>query len=152
VQSIDGKKSSLLSTGAMQFKCKQIECKLVSSLVVPKAIKQQSNKLGTRSGAKELVALSIVSAMQDQSNKQMPELGKEHVKTADGEKSLEREVQEQSQSSLMLNQSVGAEYGRTQMFVGTRVALMSLIILALIAMIMSIGGVDGFEVERDILA
>jgi hypothetical protein len=38
------------------------------------------------------------------------------------------------------------------MFVGTRVALMSLIILALIAMIMSIGGVDGFEVERDILA
>jgi hypothetical protein len=50
---------------AMQFECKQIECKLVSSLVVPNAIKQQSNKLGTRSGAKELVALSIVSVMQD---------------------------------------------------------------------------------------
>jgi hypothetical protein len=135
----------------MQFKCKQIECKLVSSLVVPNTIEQQSNELRTRSGAKELMALLIVSAMQDQSNKQMPELGKEHVKTVDGEKLLERDVQEQSQSSLMLNQFVGAERGRTQMFVGTRVTLMSPIILALMAMIMSIGGVDGFMVERDIL-
>ena len=81
----------------------------MSSLVEPNAIKHQSNELRTRSGAKELVALLIVSEMQDQSNKQMPELGKEHVETIDGEKSLEREVQEQSQSSLVLKQSMGAE-------------------------------------------
>jgi hypothetical protein len=59
------------------------------------------------------VALSIVSSKQDQSNQRMPELGKEHVETVDGEKSLEREMQEQSQSSLMLKQSMGAERGRT---------------------------------------
>jgi hypothetical protein len=86
----------------MQFKCKRIKCKLVSH-VVPNAIKQQSNKLGTISGAKELVALLIVSAKQDQSNQLMPELGKEQVENVDGEKSLEREVQEQSQSNLVLN-------------------------------------------------
>ncbi len=122
------------------------------SLLKPNAIKQQSNELRTRSGAKELVALSIVSAMQDQSNQRMPELGREQVETVDGEKSLEQEVQEQSQSNLVLNQSVGAERGRTRMFVRTRLALMSPIILALMAMIMSIGGVDGFVVECDILA
>jgi hypothetical protein len=98
------------------------------------------------------VALSIISTKQDQNNKQMPKLGKEHVETVDGEKSLELEVQAQSQSSLVLNQSMGAECGCTRMFVGTRVALMSPIILALMAMIMSIGVVEGFVVECDILA
>jgi hypothetical protein len=135
----------------MQFECKQIECKLLSSLVEPNTINQQSNKLGTRSGAKELVALSIVSTKQDQSSQRMPKLSREQVETVDGEKSLVQ-VHEQSQSSLLLNQFVGAECGRTRMFVRTRVALMSPIILALMAMIMSIGSVDGFVVERDILA
>jgi hypothetical protein len=37
------------------------------------------------------------------------------------------------------------------MFVKTRVALLSRIIFALMAMIMSIGGVDGLVVEHDIL-
>jgi hypothetical protein len=59
------------------------------SLVKPITIKQQSNMLGTRSGAKELVALSNVSAKQDQSNQQKPELGEEQVVDIDGEKSLE---------------------------------------------------------------
>jgi hypothetical protein len=90
--------------------------------------------------------------MQNQSNKQMPELGKEHVKTIDGEKSLEREVQEQSQSSLVLKQSMGAERGHTRMIVRTRVALLTQIILALATMIMSTAGANGFVVERDILA
>jgi hypothetical protein len=40
------------------------------------------------------VALSIVSVKQDQSNQLMPELGEEQVKNINGEKSLEREVQE----------------------------------------------------------
>jgi hypothetical protein len=81
----------------------------------------------------------------------MPKLGKELVETVDGEKSLEREVREQSQSSLVLKQSMGAERDRTRMFVRTRVALLTHIILALANMIMSFGGVDGFVVERDIL-
>jgi hypothetical protein len=72
---------------------KQIECKIMS-LVEPNANKQQSNELRTSSREKELVALSIVSAKQDQSNQLMPELGKEQVKNINGEKSLKREVQE----------------------------------------------------------
>jgi hypothetical protein len=95
-----GEKSSQLSPGTMQIECNQIECKLVLSLVKPNTINQQSNELRTRSGAKELVALSIISAKQDQSNQRMPELGKEHVETVDGEKPLEREVQEQSRSPV----------------------------------------------------
>ena len=46
---------------------------------------------------------------------------------------------------------MGAERDHNQMVMRTRVALLSPIILALMAMIMSIGGVDGFMVERDIL-
>jgi hypothetical protein len=76
----------------MQFECKQIECKLVPSLIKPNAIKQQSNELGKRSGTKELVALLIISAMQDQSSQQMPKLGVEQVKNVNREKSLEQEV------------------------------------------------------------
>jgi hypothetical protein len=133
----------LSSPGAMRVHRKQIKCKIMS-LVMPNTTKQQSDKLRTRSRAKELVALSIISAMQDQSNQRMPELGEEQVETVEGEKSLEREVQEQSQSNLVLNQSMGGECGHTRMFVGMRVTLMSPIILALMAMIMSIGGVDGF--------
>lgn len=126
-----GVESSRSNSGSMQIECNQIEFKLVSSLVEPKLINQQSNELGTRSGANELIALSIVSGMQDQSNKQMPELGGEQVKTVDGEKSLERAVHEQSLSSLVLSQSVGADRGCTRMFVRTRVPPLSRVILAL---------------------
>jgi hypothetical protein len=80
----------------------------MSSLIKPNTIKQQSNKLGKRSRAKELVALLIISTMQDQSNQQMPELDVEQVKNLNRENSLEQEVQEQSESNLVLNQFVGS--------------------------------------------
>jgi hypothetical protein len=51
-QSQDGEDALLTSSGAMQFECNQIECKLVSSPLEPNTIKQQSNKLRTRPGAK----------------------------------------------------------------------------------------------------
>jgi hypothetical protein len=94
-QSGDGKNALQSSPGAMRVERKQIECKIMS-LVEPNANKQQSNELRISSRTKELVALSIVSAKQDQSNQLMPELGKEQVENVDGEKLLEREVREQS--------------------------------------------------------
>jgi hypothetical protein len=42
----DEEKASQSSPGAMQVDCKQIECKIIS-------IKQKSNELRTRSGAKD---------------------------------------------------------------------------------------------------
>jgi hypothetical protein len=47
-QSGDGEKALQSSPGAMRVERKQIECKIMS-LVKPITIKQQSNKLGTRS-------------------------------------------------------------------------------------------------------
>jgi hypothetical protein len=53
----------------------------------------------------------------------MPELGVEQVKNVNGEKLLEREVGEQSESNLVLNQFMGAECGYARMLVRTRVVL-----------------------------
>jgi hypothetical protein len=110
-----------------------------------------TNKLNARlclSSSPTQTNKNQTSSGQVPEQKNLLELGKEQVENVDGEKSLEREVREQSQSSLVLNQFVGARHGRTRMFVGTRVALRSPIILTLMAMIMSIGGVDVSTMNR----